>query len=73
MRADRHHAGFSLIELLLATAVGLVLVGVVLQLLIGDARSGHQLAQRVLLQSLQRQTRKVLLLQLRKEPSNVIH
>ena len=56
MRTDRHHAGFSLIELLLAMAVGLVLVGVVLQLLIGDARSGHQLAQRLLLQSLQRRT-----------------
>ena len=56
MRVDRHSAGFSLIELLLAMAVGLVLVGAALQLLIGDARSGHRLAQRFLLRSLQRRT-----------------
>ena len=56
MRVDRHSAGFSLIELLLAMAVGLVLVGAVLQLLIGDARSSHHLAQRFLLRSLQRRT-----------------
>jgi len=56
MRVDRHSAGFSLIELLVAMAVGLVLVGAVLQLLIGDARSSHHLAQRFLLRSLQRRT-----------------
>jgi len=56
MRVDRHSAGFSLIELLLAMAVGLVLVGAALQLLIGEARSGHHLAQRFLLRSLQRRT-----------------
>ena len=56
MRVDHHSAGFSLIELLLAMVVGLVLVGAALQLLIGEARSGHHLAQRFLLRGLQRRT-----------------
>ena len=60
MRVDRHSEGFSLIELLLAMAVGLLLVGAALQLLIGEARSGHQLAHRFLLRSLQHRTLRLI-------------
>jgi hypothetical protein len=49
-------AGFSLVELLLVAALGVGLCGVAFQLLLGEARQGGALAQRLILRRLQRRT-----------------
>ena len=49
-------AGFSLVELLLVAALGVGLCGVAFQLLLGEARQGGALAQRLMLRRLQRRT-----------------
>ena len=53
---DRERAGFSLVELLLAMALGVLLSGVAVQMLIGDARASGGLARRLQLRSWQRRT-----------------
>ena len=53
---DRDCAGFSLLELLLVAGLGAVLCGVALQLLLGEARQGGALAQRLMVRRLQRRT-----------------
>jgi hypothetical protein len=49
-------AGFSLVELLLVAALGVGLCGVAFQLLLGEARQGGTLAQRLILRRLQQRT-----------------
>ena len=56
MRADRSIAGFTLVELLLAAALGLLFCGVMSQQLIGELRQGGSLAQSLLIKGLQRRT-----------------
>ena len=56
MRADRSIAGFTLVELMLAAALGLLFCGVVFQLLLGELRQGGSLAQSLLIKGLQRRT-----------------
>ena len=56
MRADRSSAGFTLVELLLAAALGLLLCGVMGQLLLGELRQGGSLAQAMLMKGMQRRT-----------------
>ena len=56
MRADRSIAGFTLVELMLAAALGVLFCGVVSQLLIGELRQGGALAQSLLIKGLQRRT-----------------
>ena len=53
---DRDRAGFTLVELLLAMALGALLSGVAVQLLLGNARSSGGLAQRFQLRGWQRRT-----------------
>jgi type II secretory pathway pseudopilin PulG len=53
---DGAGAGFSLVELLLVAGLGVVLCAVALQLLLGEARQGGALAQRLILRRLQRRT-----------------
>ena len=55
-RVDRCRAGFSLVELLLAMALGTLLSGVAVQLLLGDARAGGTLTRRFQLRGWQRRT-----------------
>ena len=55
-RVDRERAGFTLVELLLAMALGLLLSGVAIQLLLGDARASGGLARRFQLRGWQRRT-----------------
>ena len=56
MRTDRSSAGFTLVELLLAAALGLLLCGVMGQLLLGELRQGGSLAQAMLMKGMQRRT-----------------
>jgi type II secretory pathway pseudopilin PulG len=56
MRADRSSSGFTLVELLLAAALGLLLCGVMGQLLLGELRQGGFLAQAMLMKGVQRRT-----------------
>ena len=56
MRADRSIAGFTLVELMLAAALGVLLCGVVSQLLLGELRQGGSLAQSMLMKGVQRRT-----------------
>ena len=56
MRADRSIAGFTLVELMLAAALGVLFCGVVSQLLLGELRQGGSLAQSLLIKGLQRRT-----------------
>lgn len=56
MGAECRRTGFTLIELMLAAAIGLVVFGAGLQLLLGETRHGSQLAQGLLLRRLQRRT-----------------
>ena len=56
MRADRSFSGFTLVELLLAAALGLLLCGVMGQLLLGELRQGGFLAQAMLMKGVQRRT-----------------
>ena len=60
MRADLREAGFTLIELMVAAAIGVLVCGVGVQLLLGEARHGGQLAQRFLLRSLQLRTLRLI-------------
>ena len=53
---DSRGAGFSLVELLLVAALGVGLCGVAFQLLLGEARQGGALAQRLMVRRLQRRT-----------------
>ena len=53
---DRARAGFTLVELLLAVALGVLLSGVAVQLLLGDARASGGLAQRFQRRGWQRRT-----------------
>jgi type II secretory pathway pseudopilin PulG len=53
---DGGGAGFSLVELLLVAALGVGLCGVAFQLLLGEARQGGALAERLILRRLQRRT-----------------
>ena len=55
-RVDCDRAGFSLVELLLAMALGVLLSGVAIQLLLGDVRASGGLARRFQLRSWQRRT-----------------
>ena len=55
-RVDRVRAGFTLVELLLAMALGSLLSGVAVQMLLGDARSSGGLARSLQLRSWQRRT-----------------
>jgi len=52
----RRRTGFTLVELLVAAALGVLLCGVAMRLLLGEARHGGALAQRLLLKGLQRRT-----------------
>ena len=56
MRTDRSSAGFTLVELLLAAALGLLLCGVMGQVLLGELRQGGSLAQAMLMKGVQRRT-----------------
>ena len=56
MRADRSIAGFTLVELMLAAALGVLFCGVVSQLLLGELRQGGSLAQSLLMKGVQRRT-----------------
>ena len=56
MRADRSVAGFTLVELMLAAALGVLFCGVVFQLMLGELRQGGSLAQSLLIKGLQRRT-----------------
>ncbi|MGB1416918.1 MAG: prepilin-type N-terminal cleavage/methylation domain-containing protein [Synechococcus sp.] len=56
MGHECQRTGFTLIELLLAAAIALVVFGAGLNLLLGEARQGSQLAQGLLLRRLQRRT-----------------
>ena len=56
MRADRSIAGFTLVELMLAAALGVLFCGVVSQLLHGELRQGGSLAQSLLMKGVQRRT-----------------
>ncbi len=53
---DRDRHGFTLVELLLAMALGTLLSGLAVQLLLGDARASGGLAQRFQLRGWQRRT-----------------
>ena len=53
---DGGGGGFSLVELLLVAALGVGLCGVAFQLLLGEARQGGALAQRLMVRRLQRRT-----------------
>ena len=53
---DRVRAGFTLVELLLAIALGALLSGVAVKLLLGDARASGGLARRFQLRGWQRRT-----------------
>ena len=53
---ERRPNGFTLVELLLATALGALLFLVALQLLLGEARHGGDLARHLLLRRLQQRT-----------------
>ena len=55
-KVDRVRAGFTLVELLLAMAVGSLLSGVAVQMLLGEARSSGGLARRLQLRGWQRRT-----------------
>jgi len=55
-RVDRDRAGFTLVELLLVMALGVLLSGVAIQLLLGDARASGGLARRFQLRGWQRRT-----------------
>ena len=56
MRADRSATGFTLVELMLAAALGVLFCGVVFQLMLGELRQGGSLAQSLLIKGLQRRT-----------------
>ena len=56
MRADRSATGFTLVELMLAAALGVLFCGVVSQLLLGELRQGGSLAQSLLMKGVQRRT-----------------
>ena len=56
MRADRSATGFTLVELMLAAALGGLFCGVVSQLLLGELRQGGSLAQSLLMKGVQRRT-----------------
>ena len=56
MRLKRHNRGFTLVELLLAAALGALFCGLAAQLLIGDLAHGSALASRLQLRRLQRRT-----------------
>ena len=56
MRADRSVAGFTLVELMLAAALGVLFCGVVFQLMLGELRQGGSLAQSLLIKGVQRRT-----------------
>ena len=55
-RVDGDRAGFTLVELLLAMALGSLLSGVAVQMLLGEARSSGGLARRLQLRGWQRRT-----------------
>ena len=56
MRPEPSATGFTLVELLLASALGVVVCGVALQLLIGDAARSSALTETLRLRSLQGRT-----------------
>ena len=56
LQIDCERAGFTLVELLLTVALGALLSGVAVQLLLGDARSSGGLARRFQLRGWQRRT-----------------
>ena len=56
MRAEPSAPGFTLVELLLAAALGVLVCGVALQLLIGDAARSGALAETLRLRRLQGRT-----------------
>ena len=53
---DASNRGFTLVELLLAMALGLLITGVAVQLLLGEARAGGALARHLQLRRWQRRT-----------------
>ena len=61
--------GFTLVELLLAAALGLVLFAVACRLLLGEARHGGALAQHLLLRTSQRRTLALIKLDLHRAES----
>ena len=61
--------GFTLVELLLAAALGLVLFAVSCRLLLGEARHGGALAQHLLLRTSQRRTLALIKLDLHRADS----
>ena len=56
MAEFRRRTGFTLVELLIAAALGVLLSGVAMRVLLGEARRGGALAKRLLLKGLQRRT-----------------
>ena len=56
MRLKRYDRGFTLVELLLAAALGALFCGLAAQLLIGELAHGSALARRLQLRRLQRRT-----------------
>ena len=64
MRPEPSATGFTLVELLLASALGVVVCGVALQLLIGDAARSSALAETLRLRRLQGRTLALLQLDL---------
>ena len=72
MRANPRGGGFTLMELMLAAALGVLVFGVGLQMLLREARHGGQLAQRLQLRSLQRRTLRLLRDDLRSATSWVV-
>ena len=56
MRIDREGQGFTLVELMLAAALGMLLFGVALALLVGDADHSRAMAEAIQIRRLQRRT-----------------
>ena len=60
MRIDREGQGFTLVELMLAAALGMLLFGVALSLLVGDADHSRAMAAAIQIRRLQRRTLRLI-------------
>ena len=60
MRIDREGQGFTLVELMLAAALGMLLFGVALSLLVGDADHSRSMAAAIQIRRLQRRTLRLI-------------
>ena len=60
MRVDRAGQGFTLVELMLAAALGLMLFGVALSMLMGDSARSAAMAEAIQVRRLQRRTLRLI-------------